>query len=305
MRIFGAGLAGCIAAHVFPEATIYEAAKEPVQNHHALLRFKTDAISKVVGIPFKKVDIQKMIWFEGKEVPPSARMNSMYSMKVAGKYLHRSISKMSNDVRYIAPNDFHMQLQNRLKKRIEYGHKITTDFFHDMDCSVPSISTLPIGLMKNIANNTQIVKLSDDNRKIHVINSDIKNCDMYLTCYYPCASSSVYRASITGSKLIIESMSEINTSMYLEVLTSLGINFGDIDNEKNFMQPNGKLTEATDGSNKKFIHNLTVNHNVYSLGRFALHRNILLDDVLEDCYVIRRMISQDTYSQQLERSNMQ
>lgn len=300
MRIIGAGLAGCIAAHVFPEAHIYEAASGPQTNHHALLRFKTDAIAKLTGIPFKKVDMQKMIWFEGKEVPASPRMNNLYSMKVAGKYEQRSISKLNNDVRYIAPNDFHMQLLNRLKNRISYSCELVATADHNP----LTISTVPLPVMNKIFGKSQMATSFDSNKKeIIVTTCIIHDCELYVTCYYPDPSTYLYRASITGNKLIIESTKELQDWEYISVFDSLGIYTH--NQETSFeihKQKNGKLTEDKTKEHKQFIHHLTINHNIYSLGRFAIWRNVLLDDVLEDCYVIRKMISQDSYQNHLQRN---
>ena len=43
---------------------------------------------------------------------------------------------------------------------------------------------------------------------------------------------------------------------------------------------------------KELIHRLSMEANVYSLGRFATWRNILLDDVVEDARRIQRMMDQ-------------
>ena len=42
---------------------------------------------------------------------------------------------------------------------------------------------------------------------------------------------------------------------------------------------------------KEFMHYATANFNIYSLGRFATWRPILLDDVVDDLAVIERMMS--------------
>ena len=57
MYILGAGMAGLLAGWINPIAEILEAAPKIQQNHKALFRCKTDAISKYTGIPFKKVKV--------------------------------------------------------------------------------------------------------------------------------------------------------------------------------------------------------------------------------------------------------
>lgn len=299
MKIIGAGMAGCIAAHIFPESTIYEAAPGPKAMHHALLRFKSDAIGEAVGIPFKKVEIQKAIWFDGKEVSPSPRMSALYSKKVTGEYLQRSITKLEASTRFIAPDDFHMQMLERLKHRIEYSHPITVDTFHSLLPS-PIISTIPINLLAE-ATGAHIEKKSEA-KQIYVANATIGNCNMYCTIYYPSEDTSVYRASITGSKLIVESVEPVMQSDIIMVCDSFGMRLFELSNITTYTQNNGKIIPDETGSHKAFVHDMTMRYGIYSLGRFALWRNILLDDVLCDCLKIRKMVNQDNYSRHLTRS---
>ncbi len=58
----------------------------------------------------------------------------------------------------------------------------------------------------------------------------------------------------------------------------------------------------SDAPRKALLHHLTITHGIYSLGRFATWRNILLDDVYEDVFAIRKMIHQSHYDVNLERS---
>ena len=46
---------------------------------------------------------------------------------------------------------------------------------------------------------------------------------------------------------------------------------------------------------KSFMLKLTLEHNIYSVGRFACWKNILLDDVYDDSFTIRAMINSDPY----------
>ena len=64
MNIIGAGLTGCLAAYAFKDAVIHEYLKEP-RVHKAVLRFRTDEVSKLTGIPFKKVLVHKAVSVSG------------------------------------------------------------------------------------------------------------------------------------------------------------------------------------------------------------------------------------------------
>ena len=93
-------MAGLIAGIYNPKAIIYEKNKTPIENHKALLRFRSDEVSKLTGIKFRKVFVIKSIWSEGEEKYPSPRLVAMYSKKVTGSYENRSIIDISTTTRY-------------------------------------------------------------------------------------------------------------------------------------------------------------------------------------------------------------
>jgi flavin-dependent dehydrogenase len=74
MVILGAGMAGCLAACIFTDATILEAKTEIGAGHQALLRFRSPQIGEYVGIEFKQVTVHKSIWEGGRDVAPSPRL---------------------------------------------------------------------------------------------------------------------------------------------------------------------------------------------------------------------------------------
>lgn len=292
MKIFGAGLAGLIAGYIFPKATIYEKNNKDFKSHQALLRFRTNKISEITGIKFKKVNVLKSIWVNGAEVQPSPRIVAMYSQKVTGKYENRSIMDISTKTRYIAPDNFHGLLIDDLRERIQFNFEVNES---DYTKNLPIISTLPLSFnSKMLGYNFNTV---NDIRNIYVSKYEIKSCDMYCTVYYPSNSIGVYRASITGNKLIIESISMELSNQELEiVIESLGISNSNITEElKNFKQTFGKLYSLNDDERRVQIYKMSHDHSVFSLGRFAIHKNILLDDVAKDIYVIKAMINDDAY----------
>ena len=305
MIILGAGMAGCLAGIVNRDVTILERASGPTANHHALIRFRTDAISKVTGIPFKQVHVQKSIWDGKKDIQPSVSICNMYSRKVTGHYIDRSINDISPVTRYVAPADFHEQMLRMLAGRIEYDSVVTDISEWNVKTEnkvfgrVPSdsvISTLPMGMNSRIAD----VKLPFDSvldaHTIFITKFEIEKCDKYATVYYPQPGFPVYRASLAGNELIIESISEIGEDDIYLVFDSLGMDV--CDHEQmfgNIPQQNGKIIPMSERDRKAFLFQLTQQRGVYSLGRFATWRNILLDDVLNDIYVIKRMITTDSY----------
>lgn len=317
MIILGAGMAGCLAGIANPSATILEANPEPPINHKAVLRFRNESVSKATGIPFKEVKVQKAIWFDGKFVSPSPKMSNYYSQKVLGIIASRSIDDISTKCRYVAPSDFQERLIAICGKRIKYGMRVTditkSEIGIDGDFPIwrdgsPIVSTMPLPILaKVIGKPVPASKLhSDFNfRPIYTTRFVVKDCDVYQTIYFPEPDMDfpVYRATLTGNNLIVESVGKVTTDFIYEyILQAFGIFIGQVDGpvEENYNQKYGKIQEINEFIRRTFIHNATMEFNIYSLGRFATWRNILLDDVIEDINVIRRLETADIYSHLLE-----
>ncbi len=310
MIIIGAGLAGCIAAAMNQDVIILEAGMPLISEHQALLRFKTDIVSKVTGIPFKKVIAVKAIWHDGKEVGPSPRFIAMYSKKVAGNYSHRSIVNINAEERYIAPKDFHQILLDQFAGKTYYDFRvdeINSDVIRGHDAEGNSkvqnrsgheiLSTMPISL--NAASVGYHIDTSNKCKSIYVNKFIVKDCDMYCTVYFPGSDTSIYRASITGDALIIESLCALDGEEDTHsIQTALGVQYeyGYHDHViKNHKQVFGKISKIAEDRRQNIIYNLTVNFDIYSLGRFALWKNILLDDVVQDVYKIKELINKSNY----------
>jgi len=298
MKIFGAGLSGLIAAMANPKATVYERNGPEFQGHHALLRFRSMAVSDITGIKFKKVKVIKSIWSEGKECFPTPRLVAMYSRKNTGCYENRSIMDINTVERYIAPDNFLQILIGECEERINFNYQLKkSDFrkeiqhvFLDEDI----ISTLPLSI------NAKMLGYEFDTERsksvIYVNKLKIQRCNMFTTVYYPDESTTVYRASITGNSLIIESRESIGSLDIRLVLTSMGLLYANVDMVlDNHAQPMGKLSEVNDSERRVMIYKMSHDHGVFSLGRFALHKNILLDDVAKDIKVIKEMMQDDSY----------
>lgn len=299
MKIFGAGLSGLIAGIANPKAQIFERNKfGGVQGHQALLRFRDMSVSDMTGIKFKKVKVIKSIWYDGQERQPSPRLVAMYSHKNTGCYENRSIMDIKTVDRYIAPDNFHELLVKECEDRIIYEYLIDeSDFANDerhnhRRCDI--ISTLPISInakMLGYEFNTERNK-----SRIFVTRIEIEDCDMYTTVYYPDPMTPVYRASVTGKTLIIEAKSIILDDDIATVIDSMGLSNARykivLDNH---VQPMGKLSEVNDSERRMMIYKMSHDHGVFSLGRFALHKNILLDDVSKDIRVIKAMMKDDSY----------
>lgn len=298
MIIAGAGLAGLIAGNLFPRAEIYEASSEDAAPHKALLRFRSAAVGDAVGIPFRAVTVRKAVWCDGSFRTPTPRIANWYARKVIGSIADRSIWDLEPETRYIAPEDFPYQLRDMCSNRLHYNSPVVlSEVLHDE----PVISTVPMNVM------TKQLRRDDAPEfrfaGITVERYRVEDADVYQTIYFPSPMTSVYRASITGSLLIVESMGGTTPDEMEEVATAFGLyptSFAAGGVQKwikleSARQSYGKIAPIDDGWRRAFIRSLTVDHGVYSLGRFATWRNILLDDIIQDIAVIKRLLVADSY----------
>ena len=297
MNIIGAGLTGLIAAYAFKDAVIHEYLKEP-RVHKAVLRFRTEEVSKLTGIPFKKVLVHKAVSVSGGFVTPNLRHMNHYSLKVAGGYYDRSIGNLEPSVRYIAPLDFHQQMLDHHKDRIFFDSDVPLT-----EMTTPVISTLPLNvLVDKFKLDAQLPKEALHSNPIYVTTVDISHCDLYQTIYFPELSNPVYRASITGNQIIIESMLTIGPTRIEDVIETFGISGGWSITSLNFEQKIGKFNPLEEKYRQQLMYDITTALGIYSLGRHATWRKILLDDVVHDVERIQSMMKTSAYDRMLGKT---
>ena len=259
------------------------------------------------GIPFKKVRVNKQINYHGKHFnSPTIAMANEYCKKVTGEYTNRSIWNLKTVDRYIAPEDFISQLA--LDTKISYNSgsdHIALNYIHEQDDIV--ISTMPMFELMRLLEWKDVPEFKT--KEIWSVVCEIKEplCDVYQTTYYPNKDLPFYRMSITGNKVICEFISEPKELtnykdgvMKLEQVIShfLERDFGiyaETTRPEIKYQKYGKLVPSDERTCKKFIAWATNNYNVYSLGRWGLHRQILMDDVVQDINVIKTLIETENY----------
>lgn len=286
--IVGAGLAGLLAAYAWPSIPILEAAPAAGAGHRALLRFRSDAVSRLTGIDFRKVIVRKGIWSAGRYVPPSIAIANAYSFKVLGEYISdRSIWNIDPVARYVAPEMLYEQL-------VEYaGSRIQWNTAHDfVSRTTPIISTAPL----DITMAAKLMRPVEMKRAaINVARFRIPGADLFQTVYFPDAELGVYRASITGDLLIIETAGAgLLGAEIAAVERALGILYDRWRVLSESKQKYGKIISLADEVRKSILFQLTHDHGIYSLGRFATWRNVLLDDVVDDIVVIKRLLRSGT-----------
>ena len=318
MIIYGAGMSGLLAATMLRrfEPVIHEAASELPNNHAALLRFRTDAVSKATGIPFKKVWVQKAVMGEDMKLQSHATIKDQncYSLKVSGEVRGRSIENLAPGERYIAPPDFIAQLSKGLN--IQYSSALGSEEAKNQFRKNAVISTIPMNLLMRMVGWSDVPAFKY--KEIATLTADIiaPEIEVYQTIYYLYDNIPAYRASITGNKLIIEFMDspvygwenlgqaefELSIKTYLMHLVGSRVaGQASFENIKLKKQKYGKLVSSTGKMGKEFILAMTDLYGIYSLGRFATWRQILMDDVVKDVKVIEQLIEQrDNYSRRLK-----
>jgi hypothetical protein len=300
MQIWGAGLSGLIAANIFPQANVFEAGPRGQPGHKALLRFRSKAVADATGVEFKKVRVHKGLWSGGKFVEPNILHANQYSQKVIGHLADRSIWNLEAVERYIAPDDFIDQLLQNVGQRIEWNAPINQ--LHNLTRGEePVISTIPMGFLQHIIGlklNTQSPD-AFQRKEIIVRRWKITGADVYQTIYVSDPSTNCYRVSITGDMLIAEYIGAVDSFQPGEPFcVSAQPNNALPDVKQSF----GKIAPIEETWRRQFILRASNEHNVFSLGRFATWRNILLDDVVHDCSVIKRLLKGDHYDRNKQSS---
>lgn len=299
--IIGAGLSGLLAAHAWPTAPIIEAAPEPNESHKALLRFRSDVVSRLTGIEFRKVRVRKGIfysptgrWADGQLVGPDIKMANLYSRKVLGVGRDRSIWDLAPVDRFIAPENFYAQLLDAVGHRVHWG---TPFDFSQLREQENYISTMPMPAVMKMTSTGLSLDLRFNRKAIVVLRFRIPDCDVYQTVYFPNPEISLYRVSVTGDLLICEHMADdpeaVDGSLGW-VEEAFGLDIASISPLPPTIQRYGKIEPIDDSARKQLLFDLTHRYQIYSLGRFAIWKNVLLDDVANDIDVIKRLMRAGT-----------
>ena len=290
MYILGTGLAGLIIGAIEPKAVLLETAAP--KSHNALLRFRSPVIGDVLGIPFKKVRVYKSISNESNS--PSVYDIISYSRKVSGSIGYRSICNLESEYRWIAPDNFTDQLLEICRSRI-FPANLNQELLQRYYLSgEPIISTVPMSVMADVFNIEQNFQFQS--KPIYVNTFIIPNCDVYTTIYCPDIRNPVYRISITGNKLIIESIAPLNEDLIDDAIITTGLQGMPINHIiADMPQNNGKMIPIDNKWRKEFIFKLTMEHNIYSVGRLATWKNIVLDEMYDDFLKVKKMIHNSKY----------
>lgn len=305
MKIYGAGLAGLIAGHMLRrfEPEIHELQLELPNNHEAVLRFRSEAVSVATGIPFRRVRVYKQVWYKneawvGPEMP--SRITNQYSLKVTGQVLNRSIVNLAPVDRWIAPLDFVDQLSRGLD--IHYHSLLSV---YSLTQEGIKISTVPMPMLLGLMNAPKYFRNSKWPHRTTwnvVANIHSPPIDVYQTTYFPEDNFRFYRATLTGPRLSIEYIQEPKDMMedvFFILTQAFGFGHFRVQEYRKHLMEYGKIAPVSESQRQGVIRLATERHHCYSLGRFATWRQILLDDIVNDVKVIERLIDADPYTRAL------
>ncbi len=308
--ILGAGLAGTIMYSVLNKKAIVIEKNSPNANsHHAVLHFRNPELGRVLDLNFKKIKVQKSIVYKGKHYNTSNLFfSNQYSLKLLDTLTERSIEDLEEKERWVTT------------EAIPYNHILHAQNLHS-NCQIVGvnqgniaymkdeekkeryfdtiISTLPMNVTLKLAGE----KISDDvkfeHSEIWIYTAELPEelSKVYQTIYYPDIFSSVYRATLDENKLIIEATERCVDHHLTDVLENFGFRGQHLCQQEitsaDFTESHqqfGKIKPLSDNVRQSILNTLTTKHNIYSIGRFALWKNVRADDIYKDALKIKEMI---------------
>lgn len=302
VKIFGAGLAGLLAARIMIDSKPVVMEKQPSlpNNHNALLRFRSGIVGDVTNIPFKKVNVSKYVLRDQGSNP--IRDSAIYSLKVANVLHSRSITDTRPSERFIAPPDFIKRLASTAD--IRYNEDFLDWTSNLVRPHGVCISTLPMDFMMQAFKWPDKVNFSrlPGWTMRGVIRKEF-DCQLNGTVYSARKNDCWYRASSTDNIVMVEgagSLEEVlpnedyRQEAFFNAAWHLGIPceaFESFEVHASKYQKIVDLKGEEAESAKRFVMWLSKEHQIYSLGRFATWRSkVLLDDIVNDVRVICRLI---------------
>lgn len=298
-------MAGLVAANMLRrhEVQVLEKGPSLPHNHTAVLRFRSTAVSDATGIPFTHEIVRKGLWKQGCVInEPTIWDLNRYSLLVTGGHLaDRSILNLDPAERWCAPIDFVEQMARNIEIKFNFSWEPSSIAQHGTDH--PVISTVPMPFMMDMFSWRDKPKFTY--LPVWTIRTTFeKPRSTVCQTLYRTDDDSWYRATIHGQQLTLEFMNDphnmknfSDTEWCMEAMRAFGSSGAWFFDKPKYNKLNiGKILPIEDKLRKRFLLWLTEKLGVYSLGRFATWRNILLDDIVKDVKIIESMIErQSTY----------
>jgi len=155
------------------------------------------------------------------------------------------------------------------------------------------ISTLPLPVLLSLV--SESVQFPDDVFKSSVIYTYRAKfpagfCDVYQTLYYPDTNHPVYRATIDRDEVIVEATKKCTEIILGKVVEDFGIKPPTELDFTERAQKHGKIKPLEEETRRVLLNALTTKYNIYSIGRFALWKNVRADDMYKDALRIRELM---------------
>ena len=306
--IIGAGISGSMAAGYFSSLSpiVFDASPKhnPLDNHKAVMRIRDHQIGLILGCPMEEVKVRKAVLFDGElHDNASITMANMYSLKTNGTISERSIGELGVAKRYMIHD------VPSIKGDVCFDHELYYVepgklYFRDFSLREPThhperiieydycISTIPMNKLIEATGMSKKYNLDFTGRPIHICKAELTiQSNVHQTIYIPEDKYVSYRATLQGNVMIIEAVKEIEFDEVYSIADYFGVSSEKIAN-MNFNKQNlGKIIPIDDDIRRAIILQLTTEFNIYSVGRFALWKQVLVDDVVKDLGVVSKMMA--------------
>jgi len=304
--VLGAGIAGLVAASAFSDGNNVviidkNLRDDPFSNHSAVLRLRNDKIKDYLKCKLEPVKVFKQAYYNGSlHSAPNIAMNNIYSRKTRDALGWRSINDLGVYERYLISgieHDFYT-LQGEFVgvEKTDQAFEIIIDRVNPVVPDriakefVPAdicISTIPMPTMLNCLGNYAKAFLANP---IHTATCEIFiKSTVHQTIYFANLSP-VYRATVENNKFTVESMDEICEDDVYECIEIFGLSKDNLSKPEFRTQWLGKIVPIDDIQRRKIMMDLTNKFNIYSFGRYAVWKDLRIDQILEDIEKIKLMV---------------
>ncbi len=310
MVIIGAGLAGTAAKNFFSNKSVEvfdSRNKDEGWSHKALMRIRDPALGNYLGCKLKKIQAYKCIYYDGKIYDTyQHNLSNMYSMKVSGSIINRSIDKLGWEERYLVEGEIDTEGVNFNKKVISIKDNIITFDDGSSNNYDEMINTMPLPDIAKVCGIETEETFTKKSRTIIVkIIPLLIESNVNQTVYFPSLSYGLYRATLQENKIIAEILFDESILLGYEwslfskdLFKVFGLcdeKFYDLNKISTYYQSNGKLIPINNEYRKYLILELTERFGIYSLGRYATWRNITSEDIIPDIEKISHLMEMGKY----------
>jgi len=305
IAIIGAGVAGAIASVATSSytPTVFEASQASghtcFKRHKAVLRLRDPATASLLGCQVEAVTVQKMILFKDQLISePTITTNNLYSLKVSDTIQNKSIQDLGFCQRYIIKDDivpkgsveYGCRVSRITPGRIEFENRESFDY--DI-----LISTIPLPALLKICDIT--AKQSFLTKQIGILRGVLPDnfSKVHQTIYIPEHHYKTYRATLQGSDIIFENIESkpFDDVLHLnnerkELLKLFGLSWDCASKWTSTYQVAGKIIPIDDTARRSLIYRLTDEFNIFSFGRYAIWKQVRIDNLVADIEKIKKMI---------------